>query len=154
MKTLLDVFGTANIGKSTAIKEAYFKLLKKANKNVDIQKARANFPGEIEGEVINYLGKKIGFLGYGDDGANRKKILILIELECDIIVCASRTKGASLYNVGDLAKQHDYQIVYMCPFSYDKSQKHLLPSPDAFKNDLVEINADCIVDFIDKAINY
>ena len=140
MKIILNVRGYADMGKTTTIKTAYQKL---SGKTVE---------GEILTEPpITVQGKLVGFVSYGDTDENRALIQLLVDLKCDIIVCASRTKGASSNAVLEIARDNDYQVVTMSPFTYVG-----WPSTEEIRKSLIdiftEINSNAILKFIEEAV--
>ena len=55
-------------------------------------------PSDIKADshvVLEYNGKKIGIITNGDDGKILEKGFCLLPNDCDIYICASRTKGGS-----------------------------------------------------------
>ena len=55
-------------------------------------------PSDIKADshvVLEYNGKKIGIITNGDDGKILEKGFCLLPNDCDIYICASRTKGSS-----------------------------------------------------------
>lgn len=59
----------------------------------------------------------IGFASMGDpDSAQEDSIKELINNNCKIVVCASRTRGETVNNITRLAQIYDYQIIWGTPF--------------------------------------
>lgn len=149
MKILLDVFGPTNKGKSTAIIDAFCKLSGKDEKEYFDVNGYLK-PKDIVGEVLSLNGKKIGFVSYGDDDYNEHMLFNLADNECDVIVCASRTRGRSLDKVIEIANHHKYQIVYLSPFCY----YNLSDNMEKLQGCLKELNGNSIVNFINEVVKF
>ena len=109
MKTIIDVFGAASIGKTSSIKSAYAKLS---------GKDFTELPDGDICEIIHISGKRIGFASEGDPNSSQKEDLkSLMDNGCDIIVCASRTKGETSRFVEDIANDKDYLLLKMSPIT-------------------------------------
>ena len=134
MKIFLNVYGRANCGKTTAVKNAYLKL------SASLPKV---LPDEIE-EELQLGDKRVGFVSYGDDGENAPMIQDRINSGCEVIVCASRTSGVSHDNVLRKARNNGYEIAKMSPFSYEDWPKNEADRL-ALINIFTEINANAIV---------
>ena len=78
--------------------------------------------GEIK-IIFNYKGAKIGITSAGDNLEYLKPGFDeLSAAECDILVCASRTKSSTPVYISRCAKEHGYTLVQMRPiFTNDKS---------------------------------
>lgn len=144
MKKIINVFGKAEIGKTTVIKTAYAKM-----KNI-------NFSDIPNGDICEIIqtgnGRLIGFASAGDPDSNQgNDIQSLIDKKCDIIVCASRTKGNTSKKVEGYAADNDYLLMKMSPLTTigwlgvwgDKKETIDI---------LTEINAETIVNLIHKLI--
>jgi GTPase SAR1 family protein len=87
------VWGTAGRGKTSTIRKV-FELLAAKNKSIRSNSAQWDIHATAE-----YKGKKIGFCSQGDPAPYNNQCSILeglINEGCDIVVCASRTKGETV----------------------------------------------------------
>ena len=148
MKILLDVFGPANKGKSTAIIDAFCKLSGRDEK--DFFDVDGNLKSGDITEVLTINGKKVGFVSHGDNGNNKNILSRLVEKKCDIIVCASRTRGSSLNNVKEIAEHNSFQIVYLSPFCYYNMSDNMKQLQGCLKG----LNGTSIANFINEIIKY
>lgn len=114
-KTIICMYAPANCGKTQTIRHLFIKLGGK----------RKVFNGKRDfGAEINFGNKKIGFASEGDPGSNQRTDLEqLAQNKCDIIVTASRTKGGTVDNIGDIAQKYKYRVIWISPFYfYDAKQ--------------------------------
>ena len=111
MKKILEVKGKGNTGKSFAIRMVYVNLIKQGAQEIKFIQCTLphNIPVEkrldcladcdCHGDVISilqYKEVKIGIFSYGDpceDQRIAREITTFKENDCDLIVCASRTRG-------------------------------------------------------------
>jgi hypothetical protein len=113
MKKILALYGTANIGKTETIKLVFEKL---KNEYKDFEYHSDFEPIMLEKRdicvIIIIKGKIIGIESQGDPNSRIFESLPLFKrMNCDIIVCATRTKGAT---VGEVEKLQDiYQIEWI-----------------------------------------
>ena len=135
-KTAIAVRGTAGIGKTPTIQRVFDKL--------NVEGKAPDKTKESDICAINNLsnGKKIGIESLGDPGSEQPEwIDYLVENNCDVIVCACRTKGYTVETVENLAN-YDYDTVWMSPFSGKNWEKY----------ELNDISADAIIKLIERCI--
>ena len=139
MKTIIYIWGNAGIGKSTIIRRVFDKL------NVP-----GLAPAEEQGDdiyaILDYRNRKVGIVSMGDPGSGQNEYLrrMVEDEKCEIIVCASRTKGWTTECVDMYAQKHGYRLVWFSPFvGYGQISRNLL-------NDL---SSDAIVRLIDYLSN-
>jgi len=102
-KTLLALRGTANSGKSTTIKSAY-GLLKSRHKDVEIIYSKFYRDFMV---ILIIKGRKIGIESQGDPRSRLGRSLdLFVREKCNVIICATRTKGQTVDAVTALAKQY------------------------------------------------
>jgi hypothetical protein len=117
-KTIIAVYGRQNEGKSDTIKRVCRTILAHYPKAV---------PSEVptyEGDIfmhIELLGIKIGFSSKGDPpevATSYNEVWKLAETGCQIIICATRTRGATTYKIDDIAnrEQFDYHTLWMSSY--------------------------------------
>lgn len=96
--------GLTNTGKSTTIRTVY-ELLLSEYPDAKVEHRRPRPPREIRVDVraiITINGKKIGIESLGDPG-NRlhESIKLFTKNKCDLIICATRTRGATYDTVAE-----------------------------------------------------
>jgi len=122
MKTIICIWGNAGIGKTSVIKRVFDKL------NVSAL-APIEEPGDDIYAILDYRNRKVGIASMGDPGSGQDEYLRrMVEDEaCEIIVCASRTKGWTVECVDMYAQKHGYRLVWVSPFAgYGQINRNLL----------------------------
>ncbi len=110
-KTLLAVYATGNVGKTTSIKNFFLKfILKHSDQIKDITHFNVDDQNEIYKIIELKNGVKIGVCSYGDDGNNLEILEKFTSENCKVIVCASRTKGASVDSINKLIEDIKNEI--------------------------------------------
>ncbi len=91
---IIAIRGTANVGKSTTIREVYSILIEQHEYNV----INADFLQNIDIRVvIEKNGVKVGIESQGDPNSRLEESLNEFErIGCEIIVCATRTSGMTV----------------------------------------------------------
>lgn len=133
---MICFWGLADIGKTSAIRHLWNKLAPTAT------------PLYTSGDDICVIadmnGSRVGLESQGDPSSEQDFWLDeLIEAECDVIVCASRTKGATVKHVEDKAAEHGYTLVWLSPFSSPEKVVH---------SRLNEITAEMIIRLINEML--
>ena len=99
-KTLLAIYATENVGKTTSIKNFYENFLSKHSSQIkNIFSFCEDDPNDVYKIVELQNGVKIGVCSYGDDGTSYDILDDFAKQDCKVIVCASRTKGASVDSI-------------------------------------------------------
>jgi hypothetical protein len=113
MKKLLCVWGASNYGKTSSIMEFDSLLNQSFGKNILQIHSLGNSPDDIR--RIYKIGKiTIGIESQGDPNSRQKSSLTLFgKNNCDIIVCASRTKGETVANVCNFCKRNGYDLYWI-----------------------------------------
>ena len=101
-KTIICLSARANSGKTTSIRELFFRLT-------------GHYP-ESTGDFLSIVQDKnvehgIGISSVGDSWGNREPIEKLIDAGCEIIVYASRTSKDTVNTVYELASKNQYKVV-------------------------------------------
>ncbi len=122
-KTIIALYGCADIGKSSTIKEVHRQLLFSHRNAQPVDLIDGNF---YYGDILTAIalgGVKIGFESQGDPNGRTVTEDSLRELGgevsegrltgCDIVVCASRTSGQTMDKVRELAAEYDYRIIWL-----------------------------------------
>ena len=102
-KTILCLFGPANTGKTSSIKRVDEILQSYGAKLVKILFEEYDFYKEYM-----YRNHKVGILSLGDPGSAQSNYLEqLADDECEVIVCASRSKGTTCDAVSKITSRYD-----------------------------------------------
>lgn len=101
-KTIICLSARANSGKTTSIRELFFRLT-------------GHYP-ESKGDFLSIVQDKnvehgISISSVGDSWGNREPIEKLIDAGCEIIVCASRTSKDTVNTVYELASNNQYKVI-------------------------------------------
>ena len=101
-KTIICLSARANSGKTTSIRELFFRLT-------------GHYP-ESTGDFLSIVQDKnvehgIGISSVGDSWGNREPIEKLIDAGCEIIVCASRTSKDTIKTAKTLARESRYNFI-------------------------------------------
>ena len=132
-KTILCVFGPANTGKTSTIRRVDEMLQSYGAKVV-----RELFEENDFAREYIFRKHKIGILSLGDPGSSQTEHLEqLANDDCEIIVCASRSKGTTCDAVSIIAKRN-YDRYWISPL-YEYDHKHPLAV------DMHELNAEFII---------
>lgn len=139
-KTLIAIWGDAGQGKSSSIREIANRI-------------PALFPGasitylidnRVDIKVIVIWGKiKIGIESQGDPNSRLPQSLSeFVAQGCDIIICATRTRGNTVNVVNDMNANHGYDIIWTSNlFSKEKDINYLNTT---FANHILAIVNDII----------
>ena len=140
-KTILCLFGPANTGKTSSIRRVDEILQSYGAKLVKILFEEYDF-----GKEYMYRSHKIGILSLGDPGSTQPNYLEqLSDDECEVIVCASRSKGTTCEAVLKIADRYD-EIYWISPL-YEYDSKHPLIV------DMHDLNAEFLIKSIRTAFN-
>ncbi len=139
MKTVICLWGLAHIGKSSAIGRLYSDL------NFAMQP-----PLHVSGDdfcaIADFCGCKVGIASQGDPGSFQEAWLDeLFAASCEVIVCASRTKGRTVSAVDQRARTNGYVLIWLSPFSSDGPIR---------TETLNELTADAVIALIRKSLTY
>lgn len=110
MKAIICMQGKANIGKTHTLRKVYEKL----NPH---EKTILEQPNDDIYATIKMGDFLIGIATQGDPMSGLKERLNeLMQKSCDIIVCASRSKGYTVEDVENSALQNGYSLIWSSPF--------------------------------------
>jgi hypothetical protein len=112
VEQIIVLSGRSNIGKSNTIKIVYERLLTKyPYPSLIILPDTLAETGKEIWVVIKINGKRIGIESRGDNRTLVENALsIFVDYKCDIILCASRTRGESWDAIQAFGSAHDYNI--------------------------------------------
>lgn len=150
--TVICCWNNADKGKSGSIAEAYKLLLKKgATVSASVEQI-GGFPNPSTDDneivaVLDYKGLRIGVESQGDPyGRQFETLKEMGRIGCNVIVCASRTKGGTCDFVHKIASRK-YDLVWFSNFYFDDDEKNRSRLCAMHKH-----NARCIVDLVDGLI--
>lgn len=142
MKTIIAIYGASGTGKSTTIIETYKMLLERIPKPKDPPDSDYDI-----NEIIEYCGKKIGIVGTGDPNSDHAELIDeKHEANCDIILCASRTKGETVENIRKYYS--NYNVIWSSNLYLTFSDKTMVE-----KLHLNKVFAKMLVELIDNLLN-
>lgn len=140
-KTILCLFGPANAGKTSTIRRVDEILQSYGAKLVKVLFEEYDF-----GKEYMFRGHKIGILSLGDPGSAQSEHLDHLAIdECDIIICASRSKGTTCDAVSKVASSN-YDRYWISPL-YEYDRLHPLAV------DMHELNANFLIKAIISVYN-
>lgn len=112
MKHAIALFGTASTGKSTVLRLV-------AERLANLAGATVHDWADIGRDVLAVLivrGKRVGIASRGDTGAIvARDLAFLLERKCTIIVCATRTYGATQAEVERLKPKFTVEWIRQTP---------------------------------------
>lgn len=133
-KTILCLYGPERIGKTSSIRRVDEILQSYGAKLVKILLDENDI-------CMEYMFRthKVGILSLGDPGSEQSNYLNqLANDECEVILCASRSKGATCDAVSQVASKYNYELYWISPL-YEYDSKHPLIV------DMHEFNAEFII---------
>jgi len=135
MKTIIAIKGLEDNGKTSSIIKIFYDLVQDNKPNEILFKSEpySNDNKDFHAVIIctfhlkDSIKKiKIGIASAGDPDSNQLDCLKKnIEHNCDIIICACRTKGETVKNIENSAKDSNYQIIWTSNYNLaDKKEKN------------------------------
>src|SRR5688572_25137658 len=111
MKKVVALSGTGTKGKSQTIRKAAELLSNFAGAKVEDQSRSRGADIKV---VITINGIKIGVESQGDPRPGRlpESLAEFVEINCEIIVCATRSYGGTVNAVRNLEAAHGYEVVW------------------------------------------
>lgn len=125
MKTILSVWNSSSKGKTETIRELAKLLLSTYPAFTPVKPSSVHIPKKGDFIlVIDINGIIVGIVSQGDPGTGLKaKLEDLIDTyQCDIIICATRTRGDTVETVKKMAWQKKYDVIRTS--TYQVSQDH------------------------------
>ena len=158
MKTIICIEGVSAVGKTCTVKNVR-KLLNPKEVKPETGFTVEEFKEESkDGDFYAILshketGKKIGLSSSGDPYSNQGEYLEYLAKEsCDIILCASRTKGDTTSNVYEIAEMSDYEIIKTRNFRGDAFPNKASSDRELSREDLNSEFAQAVVRLINLLI--
>lgn len=123
MKKLICVWGASNYGKTSSIMEFDSLLNKYFGSNIQTIHSFGNLPYDIQ-RIYKIGNFTIGIESQGDPNSRQKASLTLFgKNNCDIIICASRTKGDTVANVNNFCHRNGYDCFWISTMYSPKTYK-------------------------------
>jgi len=120
MKTVIALWGAANIGKTTTLKIVHKNLLKLSTDK--LLKFSINNSDIREIFIIN--GLKVGIETQGDPNSRLAESLNIFQQQgCEVIICATRTRGKTAELVGELKTKYNLSWRGHSVVSLEKQRK-------------------------------
>ena len=137
MKTIICLYGGAGIGKTSSIRAVWDRL------NISNQPPLHQSADDICA-IVPFCNSTIGIASQGDPcSAQDEWLKELMTLDCEIIVCASRTKGCTVDTVEKVAQKGEYVTIWFSPFySADSVNTNVLNT----------LTADAVIELIRKCL--
>ena len=125
MKQIFGLYGRSNVGKSETIKSVYAKLTEKFTNFIFHENFEPIIPDDRDICVIIIVnGKIIGIESQGDPNSRLFSSLpIFVEFNCDIILCATRTRGATVKEVEKMELTHEINWIKKNPSENNTNHK-------------------------------
>lgn len=125
-KTVFAIWGHEKQGKSSTVREIA-QLILKHYPTALTNPIVPDFSITDVKLIIHIGNVKIGVEGQGDPGSRIfQSLKEFVGENCDIIICSTRTSGATVAAVNDLYKNHHYDIIWTTNYrSQEKSQQVL-----------------------------
>lgn len=139
-KTVFANWGSAEKGKSSTVKEIT-KLILKNYTIATTDPATIDYTYDIK--VVVTIGKiKIGIESQGDPNSRLfDSLKHFVKINCDIIICSTRTSGSTVEAVNELYSKHGYDNVWMTNYrSNEKNQDILNETSAKHIFELIQLN--------------
>lgn len=135
-KTVFANWGTARQGKSSTVKNVA-QLVLKSYPAATIDPAIIDFSTDIQ--VVITIGKiKVGIESQGDPNSRLfASLKHFIKMGCDIIVCSTRTSGATVDAINELYSKHGYENVWVTNYRSNEKNQDILN--DIFAQHIFEL---------------
>lgn len=131
MKTIICLIGRQNSGKTSSIREVYKSIT-------------GNYPdeeGDFNGTYQHPEFGNIGFSSWGDPGANEEPLDEILQMNCDFVISACRSKGQTIDVVEKLANKYNYQVYYVYLMHGERADTK-------FHNIYIKSNAEAVMEII------
>lgn len=141
-KTVIANSGGAKQGKSGTIKKIIQLILDKYP-NAKTNPLKISYHGDVK-VLIEIDNIKIGIESQGDPNSRIfESLKKFASVDCDLIICATRTSGATVKAVNSLRKSHGYDIIWVTNYRSANKDTELLN----------ELSANHILELVERLIN-
>ena len=103
-----------------------------------------NYPdeeGDFNGTYQHPEFGNIGFSSWGDPGANEEPLDEILQMNCDFVISACRSKGQTIEVVKKLANKYNYQVYYVYLMHGERADTK-------FHNIYIKSNAEAVMEII------
>lgn len=151
MKKLLCVWGSSNYGKTSAIIEFDTILNRNFKGNINsIYRPLGQPPNDIR-RIYSVQYKEqtyiIGIESQGDPNSRQHKSLdLFLKNNCDIIICASRSRGETVFNVENFCSISQYDSFWI-------STLYSVPMYNNYKDQMSQRTGQMIFDIVNDFMN-
>lgn len=142
---IIDLWGKGSRGKTHTLNLVVVLL-----KNRGATIIKGEIPADFSKDgiyIVEYHNKKIGIVTYGDDGKTLSKAFGDIENDCDLYICATRTKDSSV----EFARKEFYNILWVEKWGITTEHCNL-NNIDNLQQKTNELQAMAIIDVIDEIL--
>ena len=110
-KTIIAIYGTANVGKSTTLRSLGSQLVSSGATTTD------NMQTWEYRAVFDYLQTKLGLQTFGDlENLVQEGLDHFLMNACELIIIATKRYGATIDAVGAFAGDNGYRIIWIAPY--------------------------------------
>lgn len=129
-KTVFANWGSGRQGKSSTVKEVT-KLILKNYPIATTEPAIIEYAHDIR--VVLTIGKiKIGIESQGDPNSRLfDSLKYFVRINCDIIICSTRTSGSTVEAVNELYSKHGYDNVWVTNYRSNEKNQDVLNETSA-----------------------
>ncbi len=142
---LIGLWGKGSRGKTHTLNLVVVLL-----KNRGATIIQGEIPADLRNDsiyIVEYHNKKIGIVTCGDDGKTLSEAFDDIENDCDLYICATRTKDSSV----EFARKEFYNILWVEKWSIT-TEHCKLNNIENFQQKTNELQAMGIIDIIDEIL--
>lgn len=135
-KVVIANWGSSRQGKSDTVKKVAKLILKHYPKAL-VEPSSIDFSADIN--IIITIGDiKIGIESVGDPGSRLfASLKAFVKAKCDVIICSTRTSGATVEAVNDLYRLHGYDNIWVT--NYRSNEKNQLQLNDLSAKHIYEL---------------
>ena len=125
MKLVIAISNSSNQGKTETLRFFANLLLATYKYKAISPNPAAVHPDHDFRLVIEINGKIIGIESQGDPGTSmHRRLLELVNMNCDIILCTARTRGETVWAVNDLHNTKGYERIWTSTYQIEDKTQH------------------------------
>jgi hypothetical protein len=128
-KTAICIWHTANKGKTETVRKFAKQLITEYQPYTVVYKSTKDESIVPEKDdfilVLSINGKTIGIVSKGDDGYDSEEKFneLAVKYKCDLIICASRTRGETVKAVDRLGKKYGFEEIWTSTYQIHDDEK-------------------------------
>ena len=155
MKTIIVLYAREKKGKSKTLRElaylykkAFSKLIKFIEPNTGelFESGDFNFIFKIKSKIFAIISQ-----GDPNTGILQRLNEIKYNYDCNLIYCATRTRGQTVWDVDTFAKENNYKVIWTSPYQTNLNNekinklkaKHLLDLGENINESKIDVNNGC-----------